>query len=79
MQAIEFNTQARDGLIKIPSRFKNFENRRVKVILLDQDENPYKEAKVALLEANAIAKEVGLDRMTMEEINMEIAAYRRGK
>ena len=79
MQAIEFNTQARDGVIKIPSRFKNFGNRRVKVILLDQDENPYKEAKVALLEANAIAKEVGLDKMTMEEINMEIAAYRRGE
>ena len=79
MQAIEFNTQARDGLIKIPSRFKNFENRRVKVILLDQDENPYKEAKIALLEANTIAKEVGLDKMTMEEINMEIAAYRRGE
>jgi hypothetical protein len=79
MQAIEFNTQVLNGIIKVPNRFKNFGNKKVKVILLDDQEDIYLEAKNALLEANQEAKKVGLDLMTMEEINAEIRAYRNGE
>ena len=76
MQAVEFNTQVQNGIIKVPNRFKDFGNKKVKVILLDDQEDIYLEAKNALLEANQEAKEVGLDSMTMEKINAEIKAYR---
>jgi hypothetical protein len=78
MQAIEFNTQILNGIITIPKRFNDFGNKRVKVILLDE-EDAYQNAKEALLAANQIAKETGLDLMTMEEINSEIKAHRNGK
>ncbi len=78
MQAIEFNTQIQIGIITIPKRFNNFGNKRVKVILLDEEDS-YQNAKEALLAANQIAKKAGLDQMTMEEINAEIKAYRNGK
>ena len=79
MQAIEFNTQVLNGIIKVPNRFKDFGNKKVKVILLDDQEDIYFEAKNALLDANEKAKEVGLDLMTMDEINEEIRAYRNGE
>jgi hypothetical protein len=79
MQAIEFNTQVLNGIIKVPNRFKDFGNKKVKVILLDDQEDIYLEAKNALLAVNDEAKEVGLDSMTMEEINAEIKAYRNGE
>ena len=79
MQVIEFNTQVLNGIIKIPNRFKDFGNKKVKVILLDDQEDIYLEAKNALLAVNQEAKEVGLDSMTMEEINSEIKAYRNGE
>lgn len=79
MQAIEFNAQVQNGIIKIPKRFKNFSNKHVKVIILDEEKDPYKEAQKALVEANQMAKEACLDQMTMEEINAEIKAYRRGE
>ncbi len=79
MQAVEFNTQVQNGIIKVPNRFKDFGNKKVKVILLDDQEDIYFEAKNALLEVNQEAKEVGLDFMTMEEINAEIKAYRNGE
>ena len=78
MQAIEFNTQIMNGIITIPKRFNDFGNKRVKVILLDE-EDPYQFAKESLLAVNTIAKETGLDQMTMEEINAEIQAVRDGK
>ena len=78
MQAIEFNTQIMNGIITLPKRFNDFENKRVKVILLDE-EDPYQLGKESLLAANKIAKENGLDLMTMEEINAEIQAVRDGK
>ena len=78
MQAIEFNTQILNGIITIPKRFNDFGNKRVKVILLDEEDS-YKNAKEALLAANQVAQETGLDQMTMEEINAEIKAYRNGK
>ena len=79
MQAVEFNTQVQNGIIKVTNRFKDFGNKKVKVILLDDQEDIYFEAKNALLEVNQEAKEVGLDFMTMEEINAEIKAYRNGE
>ena len=78
MQAIEFNTQVMNGIITLPKRFNDFENKRVKVILLDE-EDQYQLGKESLLAANKIAKENGLDLMTMEEINAEIQAVRDGK
>ena len=78
MQAIEFNTQIMNGIITLPKRFNDFGNKRVKVILLDE-EDPYQLGKESLLAANKIAKENGLDFMTMEEINAEIQAVRDGK
>jgi hypothetical protein len=79
MQAIEFNAQVLNGIIKVPNRFKDFGNKKVKVILLDNQEDIYLEAKNALLDANHAAKDVGLDSLTMEEINEEIRAYRNGE
>jgi hypothetical protein len=79
MQAIEFNTQVLNGIIKVPNRFKDFGNKRVKVILLDDQEEIYLQAKNALLETNQEAQKAGLDTMTMEEINAEIKAYRNGE
>ena len=78
MEAIEFTAQIQDGRITIPSRFKNFSNKRVKVILLEEVSDPYEEGKAALLAANKAAKEAGLDKMTLEEIDAEIAAVRNG-
>ncbi len=78
MEAVEFNAQIQDGRITVPSRFKNFSNKRVKVILLEEVSDPYEEGKAALLAANQAAKEAGLDKMTTEEIDAEIAAVRNG-
>ena len=78
MEAIEFNAKIQDGRIIVPSRFKNFSNKRVKVILLEEVSDPYKEGRAALLAANKSAKEAGLDKMTLEEIDAEIAAVRNG-
>lgn len=60
MQAIKFNTQILNGIITIPKRFNDFGNKRVKVILLDEEDS-YKNAKEALLAANQIAKETGFE------------------
>lgn len=78
MEAVEFNAQIQDGRITVPSRFKNFSNKRVKVILLEEVSDPYEEGRAALLAANKAAKEAGLDTMTLEEIDTEIAAVRNG-
>ncbi len=78
MEAIEFNAQIHDGRIIVPPRFKNFSNKRVKVILLEDSRDPYEEGRKALLAANKAAKKAGLDKMTMEEIDAEIAAARNG-
>ncbi|MBU1821734.1 MAG: hypothetical protein KKG00_09535 [Bacteroidetes bacterium] len=79
LEAIEFNAQIQNGQIKIPPRFKNFVNKRVKVILLEDTEDPYKEAQIALKDAAELAKEAGLDQMSLDEINREIEAARRGE
>jgi len=50
----------------------------VKVILLEEVSDPYEEGRAALLAANKAAKEAGLDTMTLEEIDAEIAAVRNG-
>ena len=78
MEAVEFNAQIQDGRITVPSRFKDFSNKRVKVILLEDVSDPYEEGKAALLAANQAAKAAGLDKMTPEEIDAEIAAVRNG-
>ncbi len=78
MEAIEFNAQIQDGRIIVPPRYSNFSNKRVKVILLEDSRDPYEEGRKALLFANKAAKEAGLDKMTMEEIDAEIAAVRNG-
>lgn len=67
-----------NGIITIPKRFNDFGNKRVKVILLDE-EDPYQTAKELLSSANKIAKDTRLDQMTMEKINVEIQAVRDGK
>ena len=46
------------------------------MILLEEVSDPYEEGRAALLAANKAAKEVGLDTMTLEEIDAEIAAVR---
>lgn len=76
MQAIEFNAQIQNGQIKIPARFKGFGNKRVKVIILEETQDPYISAKKALNAANKAAQKTGLDQLTLEEINAEIAAIR---
>ncbi|MDZ7897816.1 MAG: hypothetical protein U5N85_07280 [Arcicella sp.] len=67
-----------NDIITIQKRFNDFGNKRVKVILSDE-EDPYQSAKESLSTANKIAKDTGLDQMTMEEINAEIRAVRDGK
>ncbi|MEI6057173.1 MAG: hypothetical protein WCR55_14085 [Lentisphaerota bacterium] len=37
MNAIEFETDIKDSIIRIPQRFKSFGSKHVKVILLSQD------------------------------------------
>jgi hypothetical protein len=79
MQAIEFNAQIQNGQIKIPTRFKGFGNKRVKVIILEDTEDPYTNAKKALNAAAKSAQKTGLNQLTPEEINAEIAAVRSGE
>ena len=78
MEAIEFSAQVQDGRILIPPQFKNFLNKRVKVIVLEDNMDPYEDLREALIATNQAAKEAGLDKMTLEEINAEIAAVRNG-
>lgn len=75
---LEFRDQVEDSQIKIPVRFTNFLKKRVKVIVLEESQNPYDEGKAALFAATEAAREAGLDQMTLEEINTEIAAVRNG-
>ncbi len=37
MYAVEFNTETKDGTIKIPEIYKNLKNKSVKVIILTQE------------------------------------------
>ncbi len=78
MEAIEFKAQIQDGQIRIPSRFKNFLNKNVKVIVLEDSNDPYEDLREALVATNKAAQEAGLDKMTLKEINAEIAAVRNG-
>lgn len=56
----------------------NLENKEIKFTdLVDLINKEY--ARKALLECNEIAKQVGLSKMTMDEINAEIKAVRNAK
>lgn len=45
MQAIEFRQQVREGLVKVPSQFQNWNNIQVRVILLAEKIEPTFHAK----------------------------------
>lgn len=56
----------------------NFGSKEVKFTdLVDLISDEY--AKKALLKCNSIANEAGLSKLTMDEINAEIKAYRNAK
>ena len=38
MNAIEFNTQIHDGIVEIPSQYTSWQNKKVRVILLESEE-----------------------------------------
>jgi len=78
MEAIEFNAQIQDGKIIVPPRFRSFLNKKVKVIVLADTADPYEDLKESLIATNKAAREAGLDKMTLEEIDAEIAAVRNG-
>ncbi|OHD14278.1 MAG: hypothetical protein A2086_09600 [Spirochaetes bacterium GWD1_27_9] len=41
MEAIEFETDIKNGIIKIPSKYNNFLNRKVKLIILSEESAQY--------------------------------------
>lgn len=42
MTAVEFETQAKNGMIRIPEEFRDMVNAKLKVILLKRDKKPKK-------------------------------------
>jgi hypothetical protein len=43
MRAIEFETQTHDGIVQIPPQYEAWQNKTVRVILLDSEESPISE------------------------------------
>ena len=65
MQAIEFETQLKDGMIKLPMPYQHWqEGQQVKVILL-ADENP---ATAALNQGKDINRHAGKITLTQEPL-----------
>lgn len=40
MNAIEFETEIHDGMVELPSEYRNWKNKRVRVILLEATDTP---------------------------------------
>jgi hypothetical protein len=55
MRAIEFHATAYDGIIKLPTQFRDWEGRSLRVILLEE-EQPIQEVTGQFLTEDAIAE-----------------------
>lgn len=46
MQAIEFETYIKNGVIEIPERYKDFNEKKIKVIIMAEEDKPLSKDKI---------------------------------
>lgn len=77
MKAIEFEADAKEGIITIPKMYDDFSNGHLKVILLqDEKEIAFRRATKLFEETNAAATKTDLVKFSMEDLTKEIKKNR---